>query len=273
MSKDDFPFAVSLTSTVGWDLWKGDFEFMMVLEPKGCFVLLHNSKKIGIVTTIRYDHVGWLGNLIVRKEYRKKGAGTMLATHAIKYLTDAGAETIGLYSYTDSIPFYERLGFKQDSRFAYLRGKGFSFRGTPHLRQAEESDIKRILEYDCSCLGFSRAKLLNPILMCPDNICYVAIENAELVGYVIAKVSDGTAEIGPLLCDSRRFEVAIGLLSTLINRVSNFDIFMCVAEKQGAFLDWVKKHGFRVGFHVVRMFRGEPVDEDCVCISESLERG
>lgn len=273
MSRGDFAFAVSLTETMGWGLDEEDFEFMRRLEPKGCFVLLRNSERIGVVTTLCFNHVGWLGNLIVNDQYRKKGIGTMLATHAIAYLVDKGVKTIGLYSYMDKVSFYEKLGFKSDSKFVVLRGRGFASTNNPLLKRATKSNIRRIVEYDASCLGFSRVKLLKAILTNTDNLCYMCFENDELQGYGIAKVYNGTAEVGPLVCHQGRNQVAIEILNTIVNRLKDFEIFMCIAERQKKLVDILVGHGFRVGFPVTRMFRGEPIDKGFVYIAESLERG
>src|SRR5512137_3000698 len=117
MSEADFDFSVNITDTMNWKLVKEDFSFMLKLEPKGCFVLLHDRERIGIVTTINFGKVGWLGNLIVEEKHRKTGAGTLLAKEAIEYLRSRKAETVGLYSYLNAIPFYEKLGFEYDSEF------------------------------------------------------------------------------------------------------------------------------------------------------------
>ena len=89
-----------------------DFQFMTQLEPEGCFVLFDDSKPIGIATCISYGKVGWFGNLIVKEEYRSKGAGSLLVKHAINYLHGKGVETIGLYAYPNLIKFYGNLGFR-----------------------------------------------------------------------------------------------------------------------------------------------------------------
>ena len=56
MSLEDLTLAVRLTDTMNWELSKDDFKFMMELNPDGCFTLLHDSKKVGISTTIRFDN-------------------------------------------------------------------------------------------------------------------------------------------------------------------------------------------------------------------------
>jgi GNAT superfamily N-acetyltransferase len=273
MSGEDVSFAVRLSNTMDWDLVKDDFEFMMELEPNGCFVLLHNSERAGIVTTVSFGKMGWFGNLIVSEEYREKGAGSLLASHAVNYLKNNNVETVGLYSYVDKIHFYERLGFTCDSYFTVMSGNGFSSPNNSNIREKRKTDIERIIDYDCSCLGVSRRKLLEPILLYQDNVCYVYVESEEIIGYIIAKVYRGVAEIGPLVCDEGRSDVAVSLLKAVLDRLDGLKVSMFVSEKQKVLLTTLESNGFVRSFRVARMFHGPPFVSDCVCMAESLERG
>ncbi len=97
-----------------------DFEYMLNLEPQGCFVLFDGSERIGIATCISFGKVGWFGNLIIKEKCRKKGAGSLLVKHAVDYLQSRGVKTIGLYAYPNLLNFYSRQGFKEDEDFSVL---------------------------------------------------------------------------------------------------------------------------------------------------------
>jgi len=255
-----------------WNLAEGDFKFIMKLEPKGCFVLFSDSERVGIVTTISFGNVGWFGNLIVSEQHRKKGAGSLLASHAVNYLKHNNVETVGLYAYTEKVPFYERLGFKYDSHFIVLSGNGFSSQIDSHIRDGEKGDMQKIIDYDCSCLGFTRRKLLEPILLDSDNLCYI-YENKGMAGYAIAKVYQGMAEAGPIVCHQGCNEISIKLLKAVLNGLNGLEVSMCIPKKQTALLDVFKRHGFSEKFRVARMFHGPPFSDNCTCLTESLERG
>jgi len=272
MSTDDIAFAVRLTDTMDWNLAEGDFKFMMELESKGCFVLFCDSERVGIVTTISFGKAGWFGNLIITEQHRKKGAGSLLASHAVKYLKDNNVETVGLYAYTEAVPFYERLGFAYDSSFIVMNGNGFSSKTDSHIREGGKVDIQKIIDYDRSCLGFSRRKLLEPILVDSDNRCYI-YENRKMAGYAIAKVYHGMAEVGPLVCHQGCNEIAIKLLKATLNSLAGLEVSMCIPKRQTALLDVLKGHGFSEKFRVARMFHGPPFNDECICLAESLERG
>jgi len=242
MTPEDYKFAARLSNTMNWDAAEEDFEFMAKLEPEGCFVLYSNSVKIGITNTICYDRVGWLGNVIVSEEHRGKGGGSLMVKKAIEYLTHKGVETIGLYSYIDRIPFYARQGFKFDSKFIVLKGKGFSRPSRARIRAANSNDEQAIFDMDRLCFGGSRTRLLQPILHDPTNMCYVCIDGNQLLGFVAVKVSDEASEIGPLVCRRENNDVATDLLVTVLRKLKDCDVSLCVPEKEIGILNLLRQH-------------------------------
>jgi len=273
MSAEDFNFAVCLTDTKNWGLIEEDFLFMTELEPEGCFVLLDNSEKMGIITSISYGRIGWFGNLIVEEKHRRKGAASQLVEQVVNYLTSKGAETVGLYSYIDAIPFYEKLGFKHDAKFAVLEGKAFKSKVETNIRRAKEKDLQKIVEYDYSCLDISRKKLLETIFRNPNNLCYFYTENEQVCGYIMAKVYSGLAEIGPLICNDGHIDIAINLAKTVLNKIDGYHVTLCLHKKESAIINFLMEHEFGESFDVVRMFSKPTSIKDCIYIAESLERG
>jgi len=256
-----------------WNLVEEDFKFMMELEPDGCFVLFCKSERIGIATTISYGQVGWLGNVIVSENHRRSGSGSLLVKHAIKHLTKKGVKTIGLYGYLEKIPFYAKHEFKYDSKFIVLKGKGFSTSTKARLRECEKTDIQQIVNLDWLYFGASRRRLLEPIILEPDNLCYVSTDGGQILGFAIAKVYDGTSEIGPLVCRQGYDDVAIDLLKILLSRLKSYEVSICIPEKESKILKMLTRNGFREDFLLARMFHGTPITNNYIYATESLERG
>jgi len=275
MSVADFPFAVQLANTMNWNMSSEDFEFMSKLEPQGCFVLFHGSERLGTATSVSFGKIGWFGNLIVKEEYRKKGAGTFLVKHAIEYLKSTGVETIGLYAYPHLIEFYKNFGFKPNADFLIFQGKAVSSATERklQLREAKKQDIPALMDFDCQCFGAYRKKLLEPILLNRGNLCYLSAGDHEISGYVMAKVYEDMAEVGPLVCRQNRVDVALALLQTILGKLNNLSIIICVPTAETALLALLSKAGFRENFRVARMFLGPAVAKNCTYIAESLERG
>ena len=273
MSLEDLEFAVRITDTMGWNLVKEDFKFMMHLEPDGCFVLLSDSERIGVATTTSFGKIGWVGNVIVSKNHRRQGAGSFLVKHCVKYLTSKNVETVGLYAYIDKIPFYKRLGFEYNTEFTVVKGKGFSSSIKADLKKVTKENMHKVVDYDYSCFGASRRKMLEPILLNPNNLCYMAIEDGQISGYLTAKVYEEMAEIGPSVCSQGRGNIAIDLLRAVLNKLEGFEVSMCIPKKEHAILNMLMEARFRENFRVARMFFGPPIVKDCIYMAESLERG
>ena len=273
MSKADFEFAVDITDQMGWGLAKQDFEFMLEIEPKGSFVLLEDSERIGIATTVSFGKVGWFGNLIVNQNKRNRGAGSLLVKHATEYLAGKHVETIGLYAYMERVHFYRSLGFECDSEFVVLKGKSHSSPAKTNVRKTTKKDLERVISFDGACFGASREKLLKPILLDPDNLCYEYVENGEILGYATAKVYRGLAELGPLAFNKRKTKAAIELLKATLNELDGLEVSMFAPREETQILAMLKKDGFRESFKVQTMFYGPPITRSCIYMAESLERG
>lgn len=271
--EEDFDFAVNLTDTRDWQLTDEDFRFMLEMEPEGCFVLLYDSVRVGLVTNVSFGKVGWLGNLIVDEKRRKGGGGRLLVQHSLEYFKSKGVETVGLFAYMDTVEFYRKLGFSYDSDFVVLNGKGFSSVTQAYVKKADESDVNAIVDFDCSCFGGSRMKLLKPLLQSRGNICYVSYNEGQICGYGMAKVYWSTAEIGPLMCKQGCGDLALELLKKLFDKLQSFEVSLCVPQKETGILEFLREHGFTEKFRVARMFLGPSRVKGCVYIPESLERG
>jgi len=220
MAPEDFPFAVQLSNTMNWKMTVEDFELAVALEPEGCFLLLEGSKRVGIVTTVRFGKVGWLGNLIVREDCRRKNAGGFMVNCAVDYLKCKGVGTIGLFAYRRLVAFYEHFGFKIDRDFSVLQGEPVSPRPKNPLERIQEKFVPSLIAFDSKCFGANRAKLLEGLFFNEKNLCYGLIDNEELKGFAVAKLYDRMAEIGPLVCRANGVDGAELLLGNLLEKLS-----------------------------------------------------
>ncbi len=273
MSNEDLPFAVQITDRVKWNLLEDDFKFMMELEPEGCFVAIDNKERIGLATTVSYGDIGWFGNLIVNEEYRNKGTGSKLVKHSIKYLLRRNVKTVGLYAYENTVHFYKRLDFKYDLDFVVMKGKGFPSCSNSNAKRARESDIAKIVECDESCFGYSRKKLLEPILSDKDNLCYMVTEDGHVSAYVVAKVYRGAAELGPLVCPAGRNKLVSDLLEVALDKLNDVEVSLIMPVEENIIINMLEGKGFNRAFRVARMFHGLHIVKRCIRAAESLERG
>lgn len=96
-----------------------DFERVKLFLEKNPNLSFLAEEKGEIVGTILGSFDGRRGSvqkLVVNKEQRGKGIGKELVLHAVKRLQDAGAMDIRFNTAEELVPFYEKCGFKKDSR-------------------------------------------------------------------------------------------------------------------------------------------------------------
>jgi GNAT superfamily N-acetyltransferase len=273
MRREHFPFAVQLANTMDWSMVESDFEFNANLEPDGCFVLFQAEDPIGIATCVSYGKTGWFGNLAVKEEHRKAGAGTALVKHALEYLKRKGVETVGLYAYNHLVGFYEKLSFKPHDDFLVLNGKPSTSTPQGTSMKSGKKDIPALIDLDRRCFGWERKKLLKPILLDKTNLSYLSIYNSEIEGFAAAKIYDEMAEIGPVGCNQKHPDVAVDLLRTMLYHLRNLNIHVYVPAEANPLLTTLLDSGLKEKFHVKRMFLGSFSAQSCVYLPESLERG
>ena len=275
MELEDSAFAVELANTMNWNMTPADFEANMRLEPNGCFVLINGSKPVGVATCIGYGQVGWFGNLVVKEAHRKHGAGSQLVKHSVNYLRSKGATTIGLYAYPTLTAFYSKLGFTRDVDFVVLKANTVSVlpKSEGKLEAARVNDLPHIEALDTGCFGASRKRLLDLILQNPNNLGFVAVEGPEIVGFIAAKVFGEAAEVGPLVCQRRRPEIAVKLLQAVLRKLEGIEAYMYLPAAESALLGSAFTAGFKEEFRLARMLYGNAVAKNCLYLAESLERG
>ena len=274
MRPEDWLFAVDLANTMNWNMAPQDFQYAASLEPEGCFVLTEGEKRIGLATCIAYGKVGWFGNLIVKPQFRGKGAGSFLVQYAIDYLHGKGVETVGLYAYPNLLNFYGDLGFVADEEYVALHAKTVTAPTAETLPQIKSKDLENIIKFDGECFGGNREKLLHSILSDEDNVGYFLSEQGKLAGYIAAKLYDGTSEIGPLVCQPERIDAALMLVKAVLAKLVGSEVYVWgLPKKQAALAQAFLGFGFKEEFSVTRMFLGKVTAKNCIYIAESLERG
>ena len=154
-----------------------------------------------------------------------------------------------------------------------MKGKGFPSAPDLNVKKADGHDVEKLIEYDTSCFGGFRRKLLEPILLDSDNLCFMAIEGNMVSGYVVAKVYRGVAELGPFVCSPDQDDLAIGLLKTMLNRLNGLQVSFFLPSKETPIINMLKGKGFTEEFRVARMYHGTALAMNCIRGAESLERG
>lgn len=252
MSPEDIPFAVNITDEENWGYMEEDFRRLLDLEPRGCFVAFDQEERMGMLTTTSYNDIGWIGNVVVRSDRRQERLGSKMVRHAIDYLRSKSVDIIGLYSYVDSVGFYERIGFIESfrvSRFAAI-AKASENRGSC---VATGEILPQISEFDRRFFPGDRSQLLGKMLEdFPELFLYVKEE--DVLGYMLGFCSPRACEIGPWVCDPNRPDLAENLLADLLTNLENTESAVAVPIENELAVRIVRKKGFVEDFQVSAMF-------------------
>ena len=258
MTRSDSEFAVDLANQEDWNYDLEDLDRLRFLFPKGCFIAEHERKRAGWVVACTYGNLAWISSLVVSSSLRGKGIGAALVNHAVRYAHDLGVRTLGLYSYKWSIGFYEKMGFRKDCDFDYVVGKGQ--RVDVRTETQRVTRLGEVVGFDRKYFRGDRGPLLNFLhRQYPD--LFLKLQRTDVLGYIAGKsYSDGSAEIGPWVCDSTQAGVAEQLLAAEISRLESSSIGLTIPSENLEARRIVMKYGFRVKQKVLRMFSGSSED-------------
>jgi len=258
MMKSDFGFALDLANQEHWDYDLVDLERVFQLSPGGCLIAEHEGTRAGWVVVSTYGSLAWIGSLVVRDSLRSRGIGAALVDHAVRYAQRLGVSTVGLYSYNESVGFYERTGFKRDCDFEYVEG-GVE-KVSPRSSVQQPRDLDEVIEFDRKYFRGNRKLLLEALCEeFPDLL--ISRKETDVLGYVAAKnFSDGTAEIGPWVCDVARIETAEQLFASELSQLSSRKISLTIPSENLEAHRIIRKYGFHVKQRITRMFVGSVGD-------------
>ena len=256
MTAGDLDFCLEMFRITGWGNTADDVRRMISYEPGGCFAASLGGEDVGMVGSIRYGEVGYLGNLIVLPEYRGRGSGAALMNEAMGHLLDSSVKSIRLDSVPKAIPLYERLGFRKESlslRFTGLASK----KGSTGCERMRDSDLPAVLSLDLSFFGAPRGRVLRRVYADFPGLCFVAREGSRLVGVIMAKEGEGRTRIGPWICEPDEPGIAERLLHRLMDEVAGSSLWVGVPGGNRGSVEILERNGFISGPSSHRMCYGE----------------
>jgi ribosomal protein S18 acetylase RimI-like enzyme len=247
LTEKDVAFTYRMTVKERWNVTEADVECMFDYEPGGCFIAKIGGVRVGNVFTVDYGRLGWIGLLIVRAEYRKRGIATLLMRKAIGYLTKCRCETIKLEAAPEASNLYRRLGFidEFDSlRFMRKGGKLVSPRSdvaTP----MQEDRMTEIARFDAEYFGAGRGRVLTSLHEENRRYCFAACEGSDIVGYIMGRKAHSGYNLGPFVCNPGNPRVAQALLAKCLHALgSDSDVYLGVPAVNEKAVEILAKSGF-----------------------------
>jgi ribosomal protein S18 acetylase RimI-like enzyme len=134
---------------VSWEANRPEFE--QSLDANALFVAEEDGRPIGFVTAWLDSHFARIGDLYVAEADRRHGTGRLLVETVIENLRARGATHLFLNANPRARDFYERLGFREESRNLVLPlevrevGVGRSY-GSIHVQTDDLTAVERAVQ-------------------------------------------------------------------------------------------------------------------------------
>lgn len=156
---------MELSRLAGWNQTQDDWEMMLRLDPLGCFAIEADGRIVATTTLLCYgNRLAWIGMVLTRPEYRRRGFAQRLMESALKRAEDLKVESIKLDATAQGQPLYEKLGFKTEQ----IVERWFCDERSPHpgvasLTSAPQYSSQYSLEMDQQAFGANRSTVLQTL--------------------------------------------------------------------------------------------------------------
>ena len=196
------------------------------------FLLDHEI--IGIGELIMNDKSAWLGNIIVRNDFRKRGIGKMITKILMDLAIAKGADLQLLLATPMGKGLYENLGFEEVGRYVFFRKENFQTGSYHHknIRKAEEKDFSKILELDRMGSGENRKS----VLLNQFGDCWIFENKKYITGFFMTNLGDG-------LIISNDFNSGIALFKFREETGKNFVV---VPEENKSVVQFLESEGYQL---------------------------
>src|SRR5262249_44841777 len=143
MTQADLAAADELRRLAGWNQKPRDWQRLLTLEPRGCFVALRNGAVVGTVTTTVYGtELAWIGMMLVHPEHRRIGIATQLMNRALEYLKERQMRCVKLDATPAGQPVYEKLGFVSEWRLQRWQRVGDCVSSATEIKRKQTRELE-----------------------------------------------------------------------------------------------------------------------------------
>ncbi len=252
----DLRAAMDLAIDEGWNQTERDWRLFLDNPLNTCLVAEHNLKVIGTATAISYSKLlGWIGMVLVNKDFRKHGVGRMLVTKTIDSLH--GFTSVKLDATPAGQPVYQKLGFIEERVLARMTNSSFKSFEKEIIDiepdPVQKKDLDEIIKYDRNIFGVDRTYLLKTILNNYPGKAFLLRLNGRVTGYILGRDGIRYNYIGPVFASST--SDAMALISFALKSLkNNQDVAIDVHDDKKELIEWLESKGFTRQRQFVRMY-------------------
>ena len=230
----------------GWSDIIAFFEFYARWDFCRPIMVLDGPDVIGVGNATSNGTTGWLSHIIVARDYRGMGIGSLLTGHLIDHLHARGCRTILLIATEAGKRMYEKLGFETVSEYVrfdemmVLRDIQNS-----NIRRYRKDDYERLMALDRDISGEDRSMMLAQFV----REAYVYASRSGVEGFFLPAPEEG-------MIVASNDEAGLALLECKHNRMKRKTV---VPEENRAAVRYLSSMGGEVVSRIPRMSLGEKI--------------
>jgi len=226
---NDLDFALELTTIENWGTTRGELKDLLIFAPNCATLATINDNPVGMIFTVSYDNFGFIGNLIVKKEFRNQGLGAELMRKAIAHLENSGNSIIMLDGVEAAVGLYQRFGFKVNCKSLRVEGEVIH-KPSNRVFQMKNEDFQDVLRLDRKIFQANREFLLRKLFTRYKKLCKIIKKEDKITGFIMAIPKEDHLKIGPWIVDDEcEFEPEL-LLKNLDIDIEPFIVRMGMLE-------------------------------------------
>jgi hypothetical protein len=255
MTTGELPLLRDWAAAERWNPGTHDGPAFHAADPDGFLVGLLDGTPVACVSCVRYGvGYGFLGQYIVRPEYRGRGHGLAVWRAGMAHLA---GRVVGLEGVLTQVPDYERSGFRVAHHTTRFAGTGGGARPAGLVPLAGVP-FERVAAYDALGFPAPREAFLRRWAALPESVGLAAAADGRLTGYGVVRRSTDGYKVGPLFADD--VETATRLLAGLAAAAPGRPYCIDVPDEtiQPAGGRLVREFGLVEEFRTARMYRGGP---------------
>jgi predicted N-acetyltransferase YhbS len=278
LTDQDVPFAMRMVEIAGWNQIPPDWSRLMRVSPDGCFLAEWEGRPAGTATAVRYGtDCAWIGMVLVDPDLRRQGIGRGLIAHCLAHLNALGVRTIKLDATDQGRPVYLKQGFVDE--YGALRYTGeLRPTGAPDaacsIEPLSKPQWQSVAALDRRAFGVDRSGLLTVLAEQQPDLALVALQDAKVVGYGLARPGRLYGYIGPVVAE--RTDVAQALVAELGRRLGQRTVLVDTTAMNESWGRWLEASGLAVQRRLTRMYLGTnetPGDPRLVHTLSAFETG
>ncbi len=260
MTLDDIPAGMYLKNQAGWNQTSSDWRRFIELQPDGCFVGELDGRIVATTSICVLDAVGWIGMVLVDEPLRRRGIGSKMVEHCLKYLDERGVQTARLDATPAGLCIYEKFGFTVDYEILRMEGTAAPQKTSPQVVPVAQERLNAVCNFDQEVRGMNRHRLLESLHSQSPQGMHAVFSNGDVAGYLSYREGMVATQIGPSVV--RDDDVGVQLADAALTRCAGQKVFMDIPVENTTATRWAQSRGLTLQRPLMRMHRGKPVGDN-----------